>query len=198
METLNFALFASLNASAHPNPYALAAAIFFGQLFIALIPVYVATVWFRGAPSTRACLIEATASATIALALAALVGAFWPHPRPFVIGIGHTLIGHAADASFPSDHLTLLSSLAASFMLHRRFRRFGRMLALSGIPVAWARIYLGVHFPADMLGAAIVGAVGAAIAHRASPLYLEPACRVASTMHRRIFRRLIDRGWVRA
>jgi undecaprenyl-diphosphatase len=32
----------------------------------------------------------------------------WQHPRPFVIGLGHTYLAHAADSSFPSDHLTLL------------------------------------------------------------------------------------------
>lgn len=35
-----------------------------------------------------------------------------------MIGLGHTLITHAADSSFPSDHLTLLWAVAFSFLMH--------------------------------------------------------------------------------
>ena len=46
---------------------------------------------------------------------------------------------------------------------------FGRRgLALSvaclGLLVAWSRIYLGIHFPLDMLGAALVGPLAAVAA----------------------------------
>lgn len=79
------------------------------------------------------------------------------------MGIGQTLIEHVQDSSFPSDHLTLIWSVAFSLLLNKQHRVIGGLLFLIGIPVAWARIYLGVHFPLDMIGAAIVGLVSAGL-----------------------------------
>jgi membrane-associated phospholipid phosphatase len=50
-----------------------------------------------------------------------------------------------------------------SLLLHKQHRVMGGLLFLIGIPVAWARIYLGVHFPLDIVGAAIVGMVSASL-----------------------------------
>ena len=37
---------------------------------------------------------------------------------------------------------------------------------LAALPVAWSRIYLGVHFPLDMVGAALVAVGGVIVAKR--------------------------------
>ena len=63
------------------------------------------------------------------------------------------LWNHNAEASFPSDHATLVFSLAIPLLLNAASRRWGGALLLLGFAVAWSRIYLGVHFPLDMLGA---------------------------------------------
>ena len=114
-----------------------------------------------------------------------------------MIGLGHTFIPHAADSSFPSDHLTLLLAVAFSFLMHRRLRVAGRTLAFLGLPVAWARIYLGVHFPLDMIGAALVAALSAWLAFREGRLYLPPAYNLTTGLHGVFFSKLIKLGWVR-
>jgi undecaprenyl-diphosphatase len=70
-----------------------------------------------------------------------------------VAGVGQAWISHAATGSFPSDHLTVQWVLAGMLLLNRRTRAWGAGIALLGLPMAWARIYLGVHYPGDMLGA---------------------------------------------
>ena len=72
----------------------------------------------------------------------------------------------------------------------------GMTLALLGLPVAWARIYLGVHFPHDMIGAALVSALSAWLAYREAPLYLPPTYSLATRIHRTLFSKLITLGWV--
>ena len=114
-----------------------------------------------------------------------------------MIGLGHTLIPHAADSSFPSDHLTLLWAVAFSFLMHRSLRLAGMALALLGLPVAWARIFLGVHFPLDMVGAALVAVLCALLALREVRLYLPAAYSLAIRLHGHLFGNLIQRGWVR-
>jgi len=59
---------------------------------------------------------------------------------------------HAATGSFPSDHLTAQRVFAGLLWLDPRTRRWGMVVALPGLPMAWARIYLGVHYPGDMMG----------------------------------------------
>ena len=90
------------------------------------------------------------------------------------------------------------------FLCHRYARRRDRSqrmtavaLTLLGLPMAWARIYLGVHFPLDMLGAALVAGFSAWLACRGIRLYLPPLYRLAIAIHRALFGALIKRGWVR-
>ncbi|WP_417252276.1 undecaprenyl-diphosphatase [Castellaniella sp.] len=125
-----------------------------------------------------------------------IIGMMWMHPRPFMVGLGHTLITHAPDSSFPSDHLTLWWAVAFSLLASSRLRRLGGVLAVSGIPVAWSRIYLGVHFPLDMAGAAAVATICAWGVRFEAHWYLIPLYNLALALHQRLFRGLIKRGWV--
>ena len=156
MEELNHALFLLINAPEHPGALTLVIARLFAEYAIWVIPAIVGIGWLRGDERTRRILLEATASGLAGLLINQLIALFWQHPRPFMIGLGHTYLSHAADSSFPSDHLTLLWAVGFSFLMHRSPRMAGIMLSLLGLPVAWARIYLGVHFPLDMIGAALV------------------------------------------
>ena len=196
MEELNQTLFLLINAPAHPDPLLLNIAKVCAEELIWLIPIAVLLGWLAGAEKTRKFMLQATAAAIVGMLLNQLIGLLWQHPRPFMMGLGHTFVPHVADSSFPSDHLTLLWTVAFSFMLHQRLRVAGLMLALLGIPVAWARIYVGVHFPLDMLGAAAVAALSAGLGLVTAKLYIEPAFRGATAIHRYLFAPLIRRGWI--
>ncbi|WP_340148254.1 phosphatase PAP2 family protein [Billgrantia montanilacus] len=49
--------------------------------------------------------------------------------------------------AFPSNHATIMLTMAFSLLLHAETRRIGHYLLLLAVPVAWARVFLGVHFP---------------------------------------------------
>ena len=197
MEDLNHALFLWLNAPEHPSTLLLAIATFFAEYAIWALPAIIGFGWLRGSEHTRKVLLEATVSGLVGLLINQIIGLIWQHPRPFMIGLGHTLIPHAADSSFPSDHLTLQWAVAFSFLMHRSPRMVGLALALLGLPVAWARIYLGVHFPLDMVGAALVAGLGAWLAFREMRVYLPATYSLALSVHRVLFGKLIQIGWVR-
>jgi undecaprenyl-diphosphatase len=59
------------------------------------------------------------------------------------------------DSSFPGDHVTLLSADSFTFLYGGK-RGIGLLALIVDIAVAWARIFVGVHWPFDMIGAAIV------------------------------------------
>lgn len=69
-----------------------------------------------------------------------------------MIGLGHTLIAQAPDASFPSDHGTVFSAVSLCLLLAGEWM-WGLVVLMVGVCVAWSRVYLGVHFPLDMIGA---------------------------------------------
>ncbi|GKT19911.1 undecaprenyl-diphosphatase [Acidovorax sp. SUPP2522] len=197
MEHLNQTFFLWLNAPEHPNALMVTLVTFFAEWLIWAIPILIGIGWLRGSGGTRKAMLIATASALLGLFIDQVIGLAWFHPRPFMIGLGHTLIPHVADLSFPSDHLTLWWAVAFSLVLQRGPRIAGLALAFLGVPIAWARIYLGVHFPFDMLGAIAVAALCAWLMLREARCYLKPSYQLATGIHRWLFGRLIALGWVR-
>ncbi len=87
--------------------------------------------------------------------------------RPFVaLGIS-PLIGQAATASFPSGHMAFLVPIAlASFLIDRRL---GIWLSSSVFVVGLARIAVGAHWPSDILGGILIGAVTYLLVYKLLP-----------------------------
>lgn len=195
MEAFNLAIFRLIQASAPVQPWTVALATCLGDGLIGLVPLVLAWGWLRGRPDLRAATVRAGLAAVMALAASALIGTFWPHPRPFMAGLAPDLLGHVPEASFPSDHLTLMWSVAISLMLARCSRRVGLVLALLGLPMAWARIWLGVHFPLDMVGALAVGGSAAWLLQAVFGSPVSWLVGYLQTMRNRILSPLIARGW---
>ena len=155
--------------------------------------------WLWGDPRSRPGLLLTFCAAELALGLNQVTAAIWYHPRPFAIPIGRTLIEHAPDSSFPSDHVTFLIASGLGLLAWTRHRGAGFALLALSVPVAWARLFLGVHFPLDMVGAIPVACLGLLIAapfrtwvfETVYPRYIDPIYKTA-------FSRPIQRRWVRA
>ncbi|QOX80209.1 undecaprenyl-diphosphatase [Trichlorobacter lovleyi] len=196
MESLNLQLFLLINAPAHPDPLTLALAKGLAEGVIWLVPLFLTVGWLWGTEQHRHSMLEATAAGLGALALNQMIALVWQHPRPFMLGLGHTYLLHAPDSSFPSDHLTLLWSVAFSLCYHRSFRYLGMLLALLGLPVAWSRVYLGVHFPLDMLGAVVTAEISSWTLRRAAPLLLFYCYQPLQTVYHNLTGPLIRRGWI--
>ena len=161
------------------------------------MPLALAAGWLRGSEDSRKVWLEAFVAILAGLLINQFIALVWPHPRPFMLGLGHNFINHAANSSFPSDHLTGLWAFSFSLLLHRGQRMTAIALILLGLPMAWARIYLGVHFPLDMLGAALVAGLSASLALIGARFYIQPIYQLTISIHRIIFGSLIKRGWLK-
>src|SRR4051794_9007127 len=160
MMHLNEALFLALNASPEAGGISVAFAKFFATYLIGLIPLLLCVMWLWGYRADRFAAIGCFIALIISLCINYLFGIIHYEPRPFLIGLGTTLIDHRPNSSFPSNHATVCFSVALVFALYRHWR-FAVADLLLGLLVAWARIYVGIHYPLDMIGGAITGLLGA-------------------------------------
>jgi membrane-associated phospholipid phosphatase len=110
-------------------------------------------VWLRR-DGLRTC-VAAALGAVLAVVLTAAIGTLWDRPRPFVAEHFTPLISHAADASFPSDHLAALGAVTICAWLASR--RLGIATAIIAAVVAFARIFVGVHYVSDVIGGVVLG-----------------------------------------
>lgn len=74
------------------------------------------------------------------------------------------LIGNPTDYSFPSGHT--LSSVIAATILYDTDKRFGIPAIILAVLIAFSRLYLYVHFPTDVLAAALLGVLIGKLLHR--------------------------------
>jgi len=105
--------------------------------------------------------VAATLGALLAVALTAAIGMLWDRPRRFVAEHFAPLIHHAADASFPSDHVAALG--AVTICVWFTSRRLGLIVGFIAVVVAFARVYAGVHYVSDVAGGFALGLVCGAL-----------------------------------
>ncbi len=85
-------------------------------------------------------------------------------PRPYEVVAGAVLRqAPAHGSSFPSSHTAVVVAIVIALMPFVSRPAFGVAVAYACL-VAWSRVYLGVHYPLDVLAGAGIGmAVGGAV-----------------------------------
>ncbi|MBI5131521.1 MAG: undecaprenyl-diphosphatase [Rhodopseudomonas palustris] len=158
-------LFFALAASSATNQRTLGAAIFIARWAISFGPLALAALWIFGSRIERRAAVLAGASALLAVTVAGAISSLWMHARPFVTFGLPNLLDHAPDSSFPSDHSTLLFALGFGLCILPSVagRRAGLSAVALGVVVGWSRIFLAVHYPSDIAGAAAVAAASSCV-----------------------------------
>jgi undecaprenyl-diphosphatase len=183
MNALNLALFQWLTAGSQPLPWVLSVASAFalwGSWLCAGVLVF--ALWRHRAE--RAYLFVVAAFAGLASMASHAIALAINTPRPFVLGLAPAYIEHAGRGSLPSTHATVMFMVALAFLLRPDLRKLGvPLLALAAI-TGWARIYVGVHFPFDIVAGLLLGGAIAALlvvaqrlAHRFLSFPTSPAGR---------------------
>ena len=160
----NHHLFELINAAVMPPAWQLGLALVLAEWLIALVPAGMLIAWVRAGNESRRELLNMLLAVVLALALGQVVGHVWPQPRPLALHMGLQLLAHSNDPGLPSDHVTVFWALACSALTTRRYAAWGFALFAAGLAVGWSRVFLGVHFPYDVLAAMPVALAGAWVA----------------------------------
>lgn len=172
--SLNIEIFKWIHAGAGTRPVVDGLAVFFGEGGPYFLAVLFAVLWFFVDKNKKTALLEATEAAIIGLLVNQLIGLFYFHPRPYMVGLCTPLFPHGPETSFPSDHATLLFTAAFYLLFARRWEACGVPLLAVALLTAWGRVYGGIHFPFDMAGSLFVSLLSAGLlrlsARRLMPL----------------------------
>ncbi|WP_102960863.1 undecaprenyl-diphosphatase [Mangrovicella endophytica] len=163
MNAFDRQLFELINASSTDWGVTATLAYLAAKYLFFIVLVHLAMLWILGDRSVRRQALALLLALVVAITVSGLIGQLMPTERPFQIPLGHQLIEHRPSASFPSNHALVVFTYAAMLALLRHWR-YAAVFAVVGVIVGWARIYLGIHFPLDVAGAAMVGPLAAAVA----------------------------------
>jgi membrane-associated phospholipid phosphatase len=115
-----------------------------------------------GGRAVAAVLLTGAASVLALVLGSQLISPAVARPRPFV-AMPHVLLllSHSADGSLPSDHCLIAGAFAAGLLMVDR--RWGLVATVLALALAFARVYCGVHYPADVLAGLLIGAAVAVL-----------------------------------
>ncbi|MER6956494.1 MULTISPECIES: phosphatase PAP2 family protein [unclassified Streptomyces] len=128
------------------------------------------------AASSVAALLWAPLAAGIAVLVNVPIRGFVERPRPFRDHQGlEVLVSGKTDYSFVSDHATLTMAMAVGlFVANRKFGLVGIGIALLE---GFCRVYMGVHYPTDVVGGFALGTAVALLLSPVASMLLTPVLK---------------------
>jgi membrane-associated phospholipid phosphatase len=168
---INGSLFDWLNESAGHVAAIDHAMVWAAKYGVFAVFIIVCASWFIRtctAEDRRLAVYTAALSALMAASLVILIQHYYVHQRPFVVrGDVVLLMRHGPDASFPSEHATAAFAMASGLGVFRP--RIGLVAIVCALMVAVARVYVGVHYPADVAAGAAIGTISTLVVFAARP-----------------------------
>ena len=159
---------------------------------LTLLALLLVAGWLIGRRRSNAPRLTATAflvgtGAVLALLLNQAIGPAAARTRPcHALTHVEVLLHCATDSSFPSDHAMIAGAFAAGLLLLNR--RLGLLALLFALLLAFARVYVGVHYPSDVAGGL---AIGAAVGTLVVLILRQPTTTIATRLVRTPLRPLI-------
>ncbi|WP_326689455.1 MULTISPECIES: phosphatase PAP2 family protein [unclassified Streptomyces] len=121
-------------------------------------------------------LLWAPLAALIALAVNIPIRGFVERPRPFLEHKGiEVLVKGKTDFSFVSDHATLTMAIAVGIFMVQR--KLGLVAIVLAVLEGFCRVYMGVHYPTDVIGGLALGTAVALLLAPPAMWALTPAVR---------------------
>lgn len=152
--------FLAVNRFARATPWLHPVLAGYAAYGVALFAVLLLVGWWRARQRGRgmAAALWAPLGVLLAVAVNQPIVAAFAEPRPYAHLAGVlVLVTRSTDPAFPSDHATMAGAAVAGLWLVER--RLGLLTAAAALLMCFARVYVGAHYPHDVLAGLVLGAV---------------------------------------
>lgn len=123
---------------------------------------------FSGKGVNRLMIVTGFIAIAAAELVGKIVGSLHSNNQPFAeLSEVNTLIDMSVNNSFPSDHTIIFFTMTVSFWLFKR--KHHNLWVVLAFIVGLSRIWVGVHYPADVAAGAMIGATMAYIGYLSLP-----------------------------
>lgn len=155
---MNIELFRTINNLANKSAILDKVMVFFSKdvpyiFMITIVIVFILGITKKNG-SYRKAAVNTFVITVINLILSFIIGCTYYVDRPFVNNEVNLLFTHTQDASFPSDHATGTMSIALGIKKYNKI--LSMILTIISIIVGFSRVYVGHHYPMDVVGAYIM------------------------------------------
>lgn len=165
---MNYMLFKVINRLAGRGTTMDTVMVFLSNKTRYLYFVILIFMWFRN-NFYKKIILYAGISAGVTLFINRIIQLFYFKPRPFIFHRVRLLIPSKNNSSFPSKHTALAFAVATSVLFHQRF--IGSIMWLLAILTGFSRIWVGHHYPFDIIGSAVIGSLTSVIINKFTKLF---------------------------
>jgi undecaprenyl-diphosphatase len=155
---MNMEFFRLINNLANKNGILDKVMIFFSKdmpyIFVAISAIVFILGIVKNNSNTRKAVFSTFVITVINLFLSVIIGKVYYEDRPFVHNKINLLVPHPADSSFPSDHAIGTMSIALGFTKYNKI--LSGILTILSLIVGFSRVYVGNHYPMDVIGAYVI------------------------------------------
>lgn len=188
---MNYRIFQWINDIAGRYPLLDKGMIFITDSVPYVVIVFMLFLWFTASKGKRAekqyTAIYIVFTCLLGLGLNALIHFVNYHPRPFITYNVHQLVPHADDSSFVSDHSVLVFAVACTLLLRKDSWKYP--VLVWALLVGVSRIFVGVHYPADVIGGALLS-LGASFVIIKFSKNLEPVVQILFNIYHKLTKRI--------